>query len=209
MNERKSGAERRREILETMLTMAGLDGADRVTTKELAKQVGITEPALYRHFPKGKADMWGALASLVGERVQTAWRETLKRDDTATNRLRNLIKTQLRLMATVPALPSILFSRALHRDNAALRAGMAEIGGRFHARLEQIIEEGQKGGELNSAVDPVNAAWLLISVVQGTAIRWSLTGRGFDLEDEGARVLEVALLGLVADADAKAKKRHP
>jgi len=194
---RKKGGERRRDILETMLAMAGERGVDRVTTKALAEQVGVTEPALYRHFPAGKADMWQALAGLVGERMQDAWRRALGRaDETAAAQLRQLIMAQLRLIATLPALPAILFSRALHRDNAALRAGMAEVGGRFHAYLEQIVQRGQRRGELRSDIDPDAAAWLLIAVVQGTALRWSLSEHSFDLVAEGARVLEGALAGL-------------
>lgn len=198
MTSRKPGKQRRREILETMLRMAGEFGPDRVTTKTLAEHVGVTEPALYRHFPSGKPEMWRALATVVGERMQSAWRCAVGGEPSAVARLRNLVSAQLRLMATIPALPAILFSRALHRDNAALRAGMAEVAGRFHARLEQTLDEGRQSGELRRDIDPDAAAWLLISVIQGTAIRWSLSERSFDLEREGARVLEVALDGLRA-----------
>ena len=195
---RKTGDERRREILETMLAMAGEEGADRVTTRALAARVGVTEPALYRHFPAGTAAMWRALAGLVGERMQEAWRRALSGRETAPDQLRALIAAQLALMETTPALPPLLFTYALHRDNAALRAGIAEVAGRFHARLEQTIEEGRRHGHLRADIDPDTAAWLLISVVQGTAIRWWLNERSFGLEREGTRILETALNGLLA-----------
>lgn len=188
---------RRDAILEAMLAMVGEEGPDRVTTRRLAERVGVTEPALYRHFPGGKAEMWRALAAVVGERMQAAWREALGTAGSgATARLHALVTAQLRVIATTPALPAILFSRTLHRDNAALRAGLGEVGGRFHARLEQLVAEGQAAGELRAGCDPDAAAWLLISTIQGTAIRWSLSDRAFPLEREGARVLAVALDGL-------------
>lgn len=195
---RKAGPERRREILASMLEMAGEAGAERVTTRALARRVGLSEPALYRHFPGGKAEMWRALAGHVGERMQEAWRRALAGTEGAPAQLRALIGAQLGLMASLPALPTILFTRALHRDNAPLRAGIAEVGGRFHARLEQIIAEGQRRGELRADADPDAAAWLMISVAQGTAMRWWLNERAFDLAAEGARILETALAGLEA-----------
>ena len=197
------GHQRRDEILAAMLAMCGEQGPDRVTTRGLAARVGVTEPALYRHFPEGKSQMWRALAEKAGERMQCAWRQALSGCGSgAGERLHALVMAQLRTIAETPALPAILFSRTLHRDNAALRAGVGEIGGRFHARLEQIIAEGQAGGELVSGPDPEAAAWMLVSVIQGTAVRWSLSDCAFDLPAEGARVLDVALDGLCRAANA-------
>lgn len=200
LGQRKTGAERRQEILAAMLTMAGEEGTERVTTRALALRLGISEPALYRHFPGGKAEMWRALAGFVGEHMQEAWRRALSTAEGAPTQLRALITAQIGLMASLPALPAILFTRALHRDNAALRAGIAEVAGRFHARLEQIIAEGQRRGELRPDINPDAAAWLLISVAQGTAMRWWLNERAFELETEGARILDTALAGLLGKA---------
>jgi len=192
-----AGEQRRREIVETMLSMAGELGVERVTTRGLAQRLGVTEPALYRHFPEGKSGMWRALADTIGERMQTAWREALGGHfDSATAQLRALIQAQMRLIVDTPALPAILFSRTLHRDNAALRAGLGEVAGRFHAHVQHILEQGIRSGEFRSDLATEDAAWLLISVIQGTAIRWSLLERAFDLERQGSRVLEVALAGL-------------
>ncbi len=197
MNPTTAGVSRRNAIIEAMLAMVGEEGPDSVTTRRLAERVGVTEPALYRHFPGGKAEMWRALAMIVGERMQDAWREALTATGTgAMARLRALVTAQMRVIATTPALTAILFSRTLHRDNAALRAGVGEVGGRFHARLEQIVAEGQANGELRPGCNADAAAWLLISTIQGTAIRWSLSDRAFELEPEGTRVLEVALEAL-------------
>lgn len=183
-----------------MLAMAGEEGAEQVTTRALASKLGISEPALYRHFPGGKAEMWRALAGFVGEHMQEAWRRALSTAEGAPAQLRALITAQLGLMASLPALPAILFTRALHRDNAALRAGIAEVAGRFHARLEQIVAEGQRRGELRPDINPDAAAWVLISVAQGTAMRWWLNERAFELETEGARILDAALAGLLGKA---------
>lgn len=190
-------AGRRQQILDAILAMTAETGPDRVTTRALAGRLGITEPALYRHFPGGKSEMWRALALVVGELMQTAWRRALaEAGEGPLERLRTLVGAQLRVIQDVPALPAILFSRTLHRDNAALRAGVGEVAGRFHARLEQLVGEGVARGEIRADVDADAAAWLLIAAIQGTAIRWSLAERGFDLEREGRRLTETALAGL-------------
>lgn len=192
-----SGTRRREQILEAMLAMTAEHGPDRVTTRALAGRLGVTEPALYRHFPGGKSEMWRALAGLVGERMQAAWRAALERADAdaPVSRVRALVDAQLRIFQDIPALPAILFSRTLHRDNAALRAGVGEVAGRFHARLEQLVDAAVARGELRGDLDADAAAWLLIAVIQGTAVRWSLADQGFNLEREAGRLLDVVLAG--------------
>ncbi len=163
-----------------------------------ARRLGVTEPALYRYFPGGKADMWRALAPRVGERMQAAWHRALETSGrSAIERLRALVRAPLHTVAMAPALPGILFSRTLHRDKADLRAGVSEVGARFHAHIESVVVDGRRAGELRADLDARDTAWLLISVVQGTAIRWSLADHAFDLEIDGGRVLETALAGLV------------
>lgn len=192
-----NGTQRREQILEAMLAMTAEQGPDRVTTRALAGRLGVTEPALYRHFPGGKSEMWRALAGIVGERMQAAWRAALEQTDAdaPVSRLRALVGAQLRIIQELPALPAILFSRTLHRDNAALRAGVGEVAGRFHARLEQLVDAAVARGDLRVDLEADAAAWLLIAVIQGTAVRWSLAERGFDLEREAARLLDVVLAG--------------
>lgn len=194
-------AGRREQILEAMLALAGEVGPDRVRTKVLAERVGVTEPALYRHFPGGKAQMWTALAGFIGERLGGIWHTALSTEAPVRERLRRLMVAQLGVVRAVPALPAILFSRALHAESPALRAAMAEVMGRLHGRLQAALEEGQRTGEFRRDVDAEAAAWLLISVVQGTAVRWSISDRAFDVEEEGARLVDVVLAGLEPPKD--------
>lgn len=196
MHGMKRKPDRRTQILETMLRLAGEAGPESVRTKALAEEIGVSEPALYRHFPGGKAEMWGAVAGFIGERMASAWQRAADAEAPAPERLRQMIGAQLAFARSLPALPAILFSRALHEENPALRAGIAAVMARFHARLQAIVEDGVRRGEIRAEADAEASAWLLIAAVQGTALRWSLSGRSFDMEAEGRRIMEAAIRGL-------------
>jgi hypothetical protein len=60
---------------------------------------------------------------------------------------------------------------------------------RFQTLLIETLSSGQKSGVLRSDLAPPDAVALLISLVQGLAIRWSLGQRAFSLEVEGARLV--------------------
>ena len=51
---------RREQILQSLVAMLENDPGSRITTAALAKNVGVSEAALYRHFPS-KAKMFEGL----------------------------------------------------------------------------------------------------------------------------------------------------
>lgn len=57
---RKSAKERKVEIVEATLRLAAEIGPDRMTTEALAKEVGISQPSIFRHFPT-KGHIWEAV----------------------------------------------------------------------------------------------------------------------------------------------------
>ena len=63
-------SERKTQILEQATRLFSADGYDGMTMKQLAAACGITEPALYRHFPS-KVSLYDAVLDAVAERLDT------------------------------------------------------------------------------------------------------------------------------------------
>ena len=95
-------------------------------------------------------------------------------------------------------LASILFSRELHVRNAELRAGLAKNQQALHAELEAAIARGISDGTLRSGISASDAAFLVIAILQGLALRWSLTGKRLDLVKEAGRLVRLAVEGFRA-----------
>lgn len=188
MSARKSADSRKAEIVIAMLRLADELGPDRLTTNEVAEAVGLTQPGVFRHFPT-KQDIWSAVASHISETMTEAWQNVLQREVNPKDRLTALIQVQLRQITANPAIPAILNSRELHAENAALRAQFLDLMARFQKLLVDALSEGQAQGMFRPDIAPSDAAILLISLLQGLAIRWSLGQRKFSLEVEGGRLL--------------------
>jgi AcrR family transcriptional regulator len=203
MPNRKAAADRKGEIVATTLRLADKVGPDRLSTEAIANAVGVTQAALFRHFPK-KQDLWEAVAARIGETFQGRWSTVERLDASSEEKLRHLIMGQLKLIRATPAIPAILFSRELHVENDRLRKVFFGLMQRFHDLAAQLIEQGQRAGEFRSDVDADDAAFLVIGTVQGLVLRWSLSKRGFDLVAEGERLLGVLLRGFQTPADRPA-----
>jgi AcrR family transcriptional regulator len=186
MTVRKSKEQRRLEIIETALRLASVSGPDRITTEAIAAGLGMTQPAIFRHFPR-KDDIWAAVLDWLEESLAEAW------DGAAAgpSRLIALVGAHLDFIALHPALPLVLLSPDLQGRHPAIRQAVLRLTGRFHGVLTRALDTDGLGGG-----DPVRAAWLVIALIQGLALRWTAAGRSFDLRAEGAALLSLAIDGL-------------
>lgn len=194
MSNRKTAEDRKAELVKVTLRLADKVGPDRLSTEAIAAAVGVTQAAIFRHFPK-KQDLWEAVAARIGEMFQGRWAKVERLELSSEQKLQLLITSQLKLIRSTPAIPAILFSRELHVENDRLRAVFFGLMQRFHGVAARFIDEGRRAAEFRMDVEANDAAFLVIGTVQGLVLRWSLSKRSFDLVVEGQRLLDMLLGG--------------
>jgi len=192
MSDRQSAKDRKTQIVAEVLRLADEIGPDRLSTTDVARAVGLSQPAIFRHFPT-KGALWLAVAETIAERLQSDWAAADAGASAPHARLKALIGAQLSAISETPALPSILFSRELQVDNPALRDVFRGLLGSFQGLLVAAIRDLQASGDLRRDVSPEDVAVLLTALVQGVAIRWTLGARGFPLVPEGLRLFDVQM----------------
>jgi AcrR family transcriptional regulator len=189
---RKTATNRKAEIVATTLRLADELGPDRLTTQAVADAVGLTQPGVFRHFPT-KQGLWLAVAEAIDATMTEAWQAALASSYAPLDRLALLIRTQLHQIEGNPAIPAILHSRELQTENAELRDRFRSLMIRLQWLLRAELIAARDVGLIRGDVDPDDGAILLISLVQGLAIRWALGSRSFALEAEGARLLDAQM----------------
>ncbi|MDV7269528.1 TetR/AcrR family transcriptional regulator [Thioclava sp. A2] len=192
MAKRMSAENRKAKIISAVLALADEIGPDRLTTNDVAHRVGITQPAIFRHFPT-KADLWLAVAADVSARLHAEWEAVAAAQPDPQARLRALVEAQFRVIHASPALPLILHSRELNVENPGLRDAVQGVMHAYQAHLVATLSALRDVGALRADLPVEDAAVLLISLVQGMAIRWSLGGRRVDLLPEGMRLFDQQL----------------
>jgi AcrR family transcriptional regulator len=189
---RKTADDRKAEIVATALRLADELGPDRMTIQAVADAVGLTQPAIFRHFPT-KQTLWQAVAEAITERMTAAWEGVLAKKNEPDQQLVALVLVQFQQIETNPAIPSILHSRELQTENGDLRQCFRVLMTRFQGLLQAELTRARDTGRVRSDLVPEDAAVLLVSLIQGMALRWSLGDRSFSLATEGARLLDVQM----------------
>ncbi len=194
---RKSAKERKTEIVDATLRLAGEIGPDRMTTELIAKEIGISQPGIFRHFPT-KGAIWEAVGQHIGKLMQAKMSLTKKKGARPVDELRDFVIGHLTFIEATPAIPAILFSRELHAENEKLRTFFAGLISSRHQHFSKLIAAEIESGRFKKTVDPDDAAFLILALIQGLAMRWSLNNRSFDLPAEGTRLLNLQLDGFKA-----------
>lgn len=194
---RKSAKDRKAEIVDAVIRLSGEIGPDRLTTDQLAKEIGISQAGIFRHFPtKGK--IWEAVGQRIAERVKANAESSMSPDSPPVDQLKSFVINHLDFITRTPAVPAILFSRELHAENDELRSLFANLILNRQRSFSKLIQSEIEAGMFRADLNSNDAAYLILALVQGLAMRWSLYARNFDLVGEGKRLLEMQLEGLRA-----------
>ena len=207
MTERKPAEDRKQEIVLTTLKLADKVGPDRLSAAMISKDVGISQPAVFRHFPDMNK-LWLAVASHIEDMMKKKWEGAYNSKKDEYEQLRALVLAQLQLIQTVPAVPGILFSRELHTGNKGLRKAFLKIMNALHGRLTNIIASGQESGVFHREISASDGAYLILSLIQGLAVRWSVSGKSFPLADEGERLFTIQTNILRNDQSSQDRKEE-
>jgi TetR/AcrR family transcriptional regulator len=163
---------RREEILQALAEMLeSHEGASRITTAKLAKQVGVSEAALYRHFPS-KARMFEGLIEFIEETLMSRINLILSDEKDTLNRLRLVIQLILTFSERNPGLTRILSGHALMFENERLRERINQLFERIETSLRQILRERKIREGKSFPVEETILAAQLLGQVEGSLNRF-------------------------------------
>ena len=136
--------DRRQQILQVLVGELELNPGSRITTAALAKAVGVSEAALYRHFVS-KAKMFEALIDFAEENVFSLVNKIMEKESRADIRCDHIIQLLLRFAEQNPGITRILLGDALVGENERLRIRVSKFFDRLEMQLKQILREANLG----------------------------------------------------------------
>lgn len=157
-------SQRRQQILEALAHMLEANPGERITTAGLAREVGVSEAALYRHFPS-KSKMFEGLIEFVEETMFSRIKMILAEEQTALNRCQKILTLLLTFTARNPGITRILTGDALAGESERLHHRVAQLFDRLETQLKQIVRE----AEMREGLRPVMSAGALANLMLASA----------------------------------------
>ncbi len=165
---------RKQAILEALAEQLEKNPGDRITTAALAHAVGVSEAALYRHFPS-KARMFEGLIGFAEATVYARINQILEEEKDTQLRIAQVIQLLLGFSDRNPGITRVLLGDALVGERERLHDRVQQFFERIDLQLQQILRESTLREDVNLRVSPEAAAALLTAFVEGRMQRFLRT----------------------------------
>ena len=157
---------RKEQILQSLASILENNPGSRITTAGLAKEVGVSEAALYRHFPS-KAKMFDSLLEFVENTLFSRISKILNEENNSSSKCQRIVILVLTFSEKNPGISRVLTGDALTGETERLRHRVNQLFERIEVQIKQVLKEIVLVQHPALEANPGIYANLLISFVEG------------------------------------------
>ena len=178
---RKSGDERRKEIKQSILDIVFTDGIHKLSTRYLAQKVGLSEGALFRHYPNKLAMIEDIISDVKTEMIDKL-KKIAYESKPPQERLSKFITYTLTYLYRKKGITMILFTEASHQNDEGLKQKMNTIYKLQKQYFTKIVLDGIEQGLWDKTTNVENLARLYMGIPVTLNIEMILEPDKFDIE---------------------------
>lgn len=191
--------QRRAATVESVIALAAEQNPSEITTAAIAQRMGVTQGALFRHFPSKDAILQ-AVMDWVAERLMARLDAAAATATTPLAAIEALFHANITFVAEHPGVPRMMFGE-LQRAGASAPKRMAQaMLGRYRERLRHHFTAAKAAGQVPAQLDTEAAITLLIGTVQGLVVQSLLANDVGRIAREAPVVFAIYLRGIRSDA---------
>ncbi|MCC1497457.1 nucleoid occlusion factor SlmA [Alcanivorax sp. 1008] len=166
---------RKEQILQALAHMLEATPGGRITTAGLAREVGVSEAALYRHFPS-KAKMFEGLIGFIEDSIFSRINRIIQETPDALSQVRQMLQLLLAFTEGNPGITRLLTGDALTGENDRLRQRIEQFYSRVESQLKQVLRDAELKQGLRTHATPTITANLLLAAVEGRIAQFVRSG---------------------------------
>ena len=192
---RLSAEERRRDVVAAVVELAREHGPEGITTQAIADRIGVTQGALFRHFPD-KAAMWTAVFDWVREELGSVVDAAFAAGGEPLAILERVFHAHVAFVARHPGVPRILFHELQRPAESDLHERVRRMVAGYRQRLCGLLNDARQCGQLAADLDEEAAAVLFIGTVQGLVVQSTLFRSEEGMQSAARRIFPLLIDGL-------------
>ncbi|GAB4146669.1 MAG: TetR/AcrR family transcriptional regulator [Ignavibacteriales bacterium] len=162
--ERLDTETRQEQIKKAVLEIISTEGIGKLSTRNLASKIGVTEGALFRHFSSKKEIMISILADVKNELITEQEKITYSSTFSAEEKLFKFLCTHIKYLIENKGITILLFSEAAHMNDSQLKKGLREILLTQKEFISRIIKQGMNEGVWDKSLNVENVATLYMGI---------------------------------------------
>lgn len=175
--------DRQKQIIQASLDLIANSGIHGLTIKNISKKVGISEPAIYRHF-ESKTEI---LLGIISKIKESSGMDNFVPVDETKNTIaiiRETFTNRAKRFTKNPSIAAVIFSEAIFENNSQLYAAIGTIMEESQMKCVNIIKKGQNKGQIIDSIDAEQLALMIIGAFRLLVTKWHMSKNSFDLEEQ-------------------------
>ncbi len=190
-------SDRKNQILQTLAHMLEGPAAEKITTAALAKQLEVSEAALYRHF-SGKAQMFEGLIDFIEQTLFALINKITTEEKSGLRQCESVIGVLLGFAQKNRGMTRVLIGDALVNEDEKLQVRINQLHERLEATLRQSLRFAMGANEIAADVDATAQANLIMSFVTGRWHQFAKSGFKRDPSENWGRQWKQLMEGVLA-----------
>lgn len=181
--------DRQKEIVLVSLNIIANDGIQGLTIKNIAKKIGISEPAIYRHY-ENKIQILVAILDFFKSNSVQFMEKDLVEETSSILKMERFFVNNFKMFTENPSLVVVIFAEEIFRSEPELHQKVREIRHAHSANILSIVEVGQKSGEIRADVRADQIAIMMMGTFRLFVQKWQMSNHAFSLEKEGGDLMK-------------------
>ena len=187
---RQTTAVRREQIIDAARRLVVKQGSEHVTVGRIAKEVGISEGAIYRHF-KSKREVLSGLADDLANDLLRDIASSSADDSTSLEIIDNTLRKHLSTIEQRRGISFQVIAEIISFGDKKLNKKISDAINSYMRGLNVLLSKGIMAGEVRKDTDIEAASMLLFGMIQGLVNVWALSGYSFNLEERYSQLWKV------------------
>lgn len=175
---------RQKEIIEVSIELISKGGIQELTIKHISREMGISEPAIYRHF-ESKLDILLAILTYFEDLTTYVSEKAFSMKNPVFDRIETFFSGLMDEFSKNPSLTKVIFSEEIFQNDRRLSEKVLSVMKGHQRKIFESVGEGQVNGQIRNDIPQKHVVMFIMGTFRLLVTRWRLSGFNFDLKQEG------------------------
>ena len=191
---------RRHQIVQTTRKIVATEGMASLTIQELAKEVGVSEGAIYRHF-RSKDEILLVLIQEIEHGLLDSIADSAVPHEHALDQLKHLLQRHFSSAERRNGVPFVVITEAMRFGDPQVKQAARQMVEHYLHMVSLILSAGAEKGEISQSIDTRAAALMFFGMIQASVTLWSYNSRAHPLAQHRAALWTMFRDGLTTPQD--------
>lgn len=187
--------ERRAATVKAVIDLAAEQNPNDITTAAIANRMGLTQGAIFRHFPTKDAILQ-AVMMWVAERLLARVEKAAQGIASPIEALEAMFMAHIDFVAAHPGVPRMIFGELQRAGKTVAKSVAQTLVQRYGKLLHNLFEVGKAQGEIDIKLDNEAAAIMFIGSIQGLVMQSLLHGDTNSMRGDASRIFLIYKRGI-------------